>query len=117
MEDIPITTKISQLKKYLRKNIYINHAQYHTPTQAILRDVSSDPEDDNSSFEVDEEDEVEDDRHIVDRSLSKGSFGRKHRRHNFAFSIAQKIGIVLLAKEWNNVRGTKRYFRVLPATI
>jgi hypothetical protein len=75
---------------------------------------------DDSLFEQveqEEDDEVEDDRHIVDQTLSKGSFGRKHRRHSFAFTIAQQIDIALLAKEWNNVRGTERYFVIWPRTL
>jgi hypothetical protein len=80
----------------------------------MLRGVSSDSELDDSLFE---DDEVEDDRHFVDQTLSKGSFGRKHRRQNFAFTIAQKIDTGLLAKEWNNVRSTARYFGISPRTI
>jgi Tc5 transposase DNA-binding domain len=119
-DNIPITTKNFPIKKYLRQKKYVHHPQYHTPTRAMLKDVSSDSELDDSSFEKveqEEVDKVEDDRHIVYQTLSKISVGRKHRRHNFAFTIAQKIDIVLLAKEWNNVRGTARYFGVWPRTF
>jgi hypothetical protein len=79
-KDIPTTTKISQLKKYLRQKKYVHHPQYHTPTRAMLcdvscnseLDVSSDSDLDDSSFVQEEEDEVEDDRHIVHQTLSKG---------------------------------------------
>jgi hypothetical protein len=52
----------------------------------MICDVLSDSELDNSSFEEHEEDIVvksEDDRKIVDQTLKKGSFGRRHQRQNF----------------------------------
>jgi hypothetical protein len=57
------------------------------------------------------------DRHIVDSTLKKGSLGRKQRRHNFSFTISQKNDIVVLSQEWVNVRKTARYFGVCPKAI
>jgi hypothetical protein len=48
--------------------------------------------------------EYEDDnRHVVNQTLNKGTFGRKQRRHNSAFTFLPKIDIVFIAKEWGNV--------------
>jgi hypothetical protein len=79
----------------------------------MLRDLLLDSKLDDSLFEAENEDKVKDDRHIVNQTLSKGSFGREHRRRNSSFSIEQKIDSILLAKELNNVRGAARYFGVL----
>jgi hypothetical protein len=76
-----------------------------------------DPSDNDSSFNPDTVEEEENDRHIVDSTLKKVSFGRKQRRHIFSFAISQNIDIAVLSQEWDNARKTARYFCVCPKTI
>jgi hypothetical protein len=78
-------------------------------------------DDDDAEFQhVDSEDsstEESEEEANVEGILQLGTEIRKQRRHNFAFTVSQKIGILKLAERWGSDRYTANYFGVDPKSI